>query len=61
MYANDESVSNQALRERFVLDEERKDARAMSRLTRECVDGGLAKEENENTGPKSRRYIPSWA
>lgn len=27
----------------------------------ECCDTGLIKEEDEEAGPKNKRYIPGWA
>jgi len=61
MFANGMSMNNQSLRERFGLDSERKNMLAMSRLIRECCDIGLIKEEDEEAGPKNKRYIPGWA
>ena len=61
MFANGTSMNNQSLRERFGLDSERKNMLAMSRLIRECCDIGLIKEEDEEAGPKNKRYIPEWA
>lgn len=61
MYAQGESMSNQSLRERFGLDEERKSMVAMSRLIRDCCDAGLIRSEDEEVGDKYRRYIPYWA
>ena len=61
MFANGMSMNNQSLRERFGLDSERKNMLAMSRLIRECCDIGLIKEEDEEAGPKNKRYIPEWA
>lgn len=60
-YAEGESMSNKTLRERFGLGDERKNVLAMSRLIRSCVDAELIKEEDEDAGPKNRRYIPYWA
>lgn len=54
-------MNNQSLRERFGLSNERKNMLAMSRLIRECCDTGLIKEEDEEAGPKNKRYIPGWA
>ena len=61
MFANGASMNNQSLRERFGLGNERKNTLAMSRLIRECCDAGLIKEEDEEAGPKNKRYIPGWA
>lgn len=55
------SMSNETLRERFGLDDERKNVLAMSRLIRSCIDAELIKEEDEDVGPKNRRYVPYWA
>lgn len=61
MYAQGESMSNQSLRERFGLPDEKKNGVAISRLIRECSENGLIKEEDSGAGPKYRRYIPAWA
>lgn len=55
-----ESMSNQSLRERFGLPDERENGAAISRLIREYSENKLIKEEDSNTGPKFRRYIPAW-
>lgn len=60
-YAQDETMSNQSLRERFGLDDSKTSSVAMSRLIRECCNDGLIKEEDETAGTKYRRYIPAWA
>lgn len=54
-------MSNQSLRERFGLSDEKKNTVAMSRLIRECLEGALISEEDEDAGAKCRRYIPYWA
>lgn len=59
--ADGEAMSNQSLRERFGLDNTQKNSLAMSRLIREACDEGLVKIEDENSGTKSRRYLPFWA
>lgn len=61
MFANGMSMNNQSLRERFGLDNQRKNTLAMSRLIRECCDAGLIKEEDEEAGPKTKHYVPKWA
>ena len=61
MFANGMSMNNQSLRERFGLDGERKNTLAMSRLIREGCKANLIKEEDEEAGPKNKRYIPKWA
>ena len=61
MYALDDSMGNQSLRERFGLSDSRKDTVAISRLIKECCDEGLIKDEDEDAGDKYRRYIPYWA
>lgn len=61
LYAQGDSMGNQSLRERFGLDDSKKNMVAMSRLIKECVEDGLIKEEDEEAGAKYRRYIPYWA
>ena len=61
MYAQGESMSNQSLRERFGLSDEKKNVVAMSRLIKECLEEALIKEEDEDAGSKYKRYIPYWA
>lgn len=61
LYAQGESMSNQSLRERFGLSDEKKNTVAMSRLIRERLEEALIKEEDEDAGAKYRRYIPYWA
>lgn len=61
MYAKDESMGNQSLRERFGLDSSRKNTVAMSRLIRECAEDGLIKEEDSEASDRYRRYLPYWA
>ena len=60
LYAQGESMSNQTLRERFGLDEARKNTVAISRLIRECVSDGLIRAEDEEASDKLKRYIPYW-
>ena len=55
------SMSNQSLRERFGLDNAKKNMVAISRLIKECVEAGLIKEEDKEVGAKFRRYVPYWA
>lgn len=61
MYAQGDSMSNQSLRERFGLPDEKRSLVAISRLIRECCEGGVIKDEDEDAGPRYRRYIPVWA
>ena len=61
MFAQGESMGNQSLRERFGLEENRKNAVAMSRLIRDCCEAGLIKNEDDEAGDKYRRYVPYWA
>ncbi len=61
MYAQDEAMSNQSLRERFGLASERKSTIAISRLISECREADLIKLEDEEAGDKYRRYVPFWA
>lgn len=61
LYARGESISNQTLRERFGLGEDKKTLVAVSRLIRECCSDGLIKEEDPEAGARYRRYIPAWA
>lgn len=61
LYAQDDAMSNQSLRERFGLDVERKNTVAISRLIRECCDIGLLRAEDEETSDRYRRYVPAWA
>ena len=61
MYAQDESMGNQSLRQRFGLSDERKNVLAVSRLIREACESGLIKDEDETAGTKFKRYLPHWA
>ena len=61
MFAQGESMGNQSLRERFGLEENRKNMVAMSRLIKDCCEVGLIKSEDEEAGDKYRRYVPYWA
>lgn len=61
MYARDDSMGNQSLRERFGLDGSKKNTVAISRLIKECCEDGLIKDEDEDAGDKYRRYVPFWA
>ncbi|MGL5172767.1 MAG: hypothetical protein ACRC75_02865 [Olsenella sp.] len=56
-----ESMSNQSLRERFGLPDEKKNGVAISRLIRERSENKLIEEEDGDAGPKFRGYIPAWA
>ena len=60
MYAQGESMSNQTLRDRFGLDDDKKNGVAISRLIRDCCEVNLIKEEDETAGAKYKRYIPAW-
>lgn len=44
-------MSNQSLRERFGLSDEKKNTVAMSRLIRGCLEEALIKEEDEDAAP----------
>ena len=59
-YAEGSAMSNQSLRERFGLSDDRRNMVAMSRLIRECCEAGLIKEEDKEAGAKYRRYVPYW-
>lgn len=61
LFAQDDAMSNQTLRERFGLAAERKSTIAISRLIRECCEAGLIKPEDDDAGDRYRRYIPYWA
>ena len=54
-------MGNQSLRERFGLDDSRKNTVAISRLIKDCCEEGLIKDEDEDAGDKYRRYVPYWA
>jgi predicted HTH transcriptional regulator len=59
-YVMSEKMSNQSLRERFKLPEER--AETASRIIRDCTDAKLIKLENPESGSKRyARYLPFWA
>jgi predicted HTH transcriptional regulator len=59
-YVMSEKMSNQSLRERFKLPEER--AETASRIIRDCIDAKLIKLENPESGSKRyARYLPFWA
>ncbi len=59
-YVTGRKMSNQTLRERFKLGEER--AETASRIIRDCVEMGLVKPENPDSGSKRyARYLPFWA
>lgn len=60
-YAQGMSMSNQSLRERFGLNDERKNTLAISRLIKECCTVGRIKEEDEDAGTRYKRYVPSWS
>ena len=55
-----ESMSNQSLRERFGLPDEKKNGVAISRLIRERSENKLIEEEDGDAGPKFRGYIPAF-
>lgn len=59
-FAEGSSMSNQSLRERFGLSDERRNTVAMSRLIRECCEANLIKEEDKEASAKYRRYVPFW-
>lgn len=59
-YVMSEKMSNQSLRERFKLPEER--AETASRIIRDCIDAKLIKLDNPESGSKRyARYLPFWA
>lgn len=59
-YVMGEKMSNQSLRERFKLPESK--AEAASRVIRDCIDAGLIKLDNPDSGSKRyARYLPFWA
>ena len=59
-YVMNEKMTNQSLRERFKLPEERADA--ASRIIRETMEAGLVRLENpESPSKRYARYIPFWA
>ena len=59
-YVMGEKMSNQNLRERFKLPEER--AESVSRIIRDAIDAGLVKLDNPETASKRyARYVPFWA
>jgi predicted HTH transcriptional regulator len=59
-YVMGEKMSNQSLRERFKLPEEK--AETASRIIRDCTDANLIKLENPESGSKRyARYLPFWA
>lgn len=59
-YVMGEKMSNQTLRDRFKLPEER--AETASRIIRDCTDAKLIKLDNPESGSKRyARYLPFWA
>lgn len=59
-YVTGAQMTNQSLRDRFKLPEEK--AETVSRMIRDCVDAGLVKLENPDSGSKRyARYLPFWA
>ena len=59
-YVMRETMSNQTLRKRFGLADER--AETVSRILRDTVDARLIKPENSESGSKKyARYLPFWA
>src|SRR3989338_8250112 len=59
-YVMNEKMSNQSLRERFKLLEER--AETVSRIIRDRMQAGLVKLDNpESTSRRYARYVPFWA
>jgi predicted HTH transcriptional regulator len=60
LYVMREKMSNQSLRDRFKLPEEK--AETASRIIRDCTDAGLVKLDNPESGSKRyARYLPFWA
>ena len=59
-YVMRESTTNQSLRKRFGLSDER--AETVSRILKDAVDADLIKAENPASGSKKyARYVPFWA
>lgn len=59
-YVTGEKMSNQSLRERFKLPEEK--AETASRIIRDCTEAGFVKLDNPESGSKRyARYLPFWA
>ena len=59
-YVMGEKISNQSLRERFKLPEDR--AESASRIIRDAIGAGLVKLDNPETASKRyARYVPFWA
>ena len=59
-YVMNEKMSNQSLRERFKLLEEK--AETVSRIIRDSMQAGLVKLDNpESTSRRYARYVPFWA
>lgn len=59
-YVTGGQMTNQSLRDRFKLPEEK--AETVSRMIRDCVEAGLVKPENPESGSKRyARYLPFWA
>ena len=55
-----QKMSNQTLRERFKLPEEKSET--VTRIIRETMEQGLIKPEDPtNTSKRYAKYIPSWA
>ena len=58
-YVNFSAVGNADVRKVFGLDDSGK-VRA-SKVIRDTLDAGLIGPVDPEAGPKSRRYVPSWA
>ncbi len=59
-YVMGEKMSNQSLRERFKLPEDK--AESASRIIRDTIDAGLVKLDNPDAASKRyARYVPFWA
>lgn len=59
-YVMSEKMSNQSLRERFKLPEQR--AETVSRVIRDTIEAGLAKLDSPDaTSKRYARYVPYWA
>lgn len=59
-YVMNEKMSNQSLRERFKLPEDK--AETVSRMIRDAMQAGLVKLDNpENASKRYARYVPYWA
>lgn len=59
-YVTGGTMTNQSLRERFKLPEEK--AETASRMIRDCIESGLVKPDDpESSSKRYARYLPFWA